>query len=145
MCKASHFDEGLFILQLHFNNLSLSGAQPCEDAYVEILNGEFATSPSIGHFCGNTPPADFLSQTNQLRVIFHNNGISSPPRTFNLQFTSQAAGTRYFTTTFYFILIKSFYIIIYIIIKSLLQQFLLELFCVGRVSNKNPIQIICLW
>ncbi|KAI0233513.1 Cubilin [Lamellibrachia satsuma] len=79
-------------IKLHFNNLSLSGAQPCEDAYVEILNGEFATSPSIGHFCGNTPPADFLSQTNQLRVIFHNNGISSPPRTFNLQFTSQAAG-----------------------------------------------------
>lgn len=42
----------------------------CDYDYLDILNGGLPDSPSIGHFCGITPPPTFVSQSNQVRLIF---------------------------------------------------------------------------
>ena len=64
----------------------------CE-AYVDILNGEFVTSPSIGRQCNDTQdPTHVVSQSDQLRVLFHSEAGSSHARMVTGVFISKAAG-----------------------------------------------------
>jgi len=48
----------------------LQDQDPCNDTYIDILNGYMASSPSIGRLCRRTMRT-FTSQTNHLRIVYH--------------------------------------------------------------------------
>lgn len=43
----------------------------CQYDYLEMFNGGLVSSPSVGRFCGNSVPAAFTSQSNEVRIEFH--------------------------------------------------------------------------
>lgn len=57
------------LIQVDFTNFAMESHPNCFYDYVEIFNGPYASSPSIGRFCGNTPPTGFRSQSNTIRVV----------------------------------------------------------------------------
>jgi len=56
--------------QLTFLSVFLQDQDPCNDTYIDILNGYMASSPSIGRLCRLTMRT-FTSQTNHLRIVYH--------------------------------------------------------------------------
>ena len=65
----------------------------CDDTYLEVLNGGFATSPSTGRMCGDTPDPEFVhSQSDRLRVLFHSAAGSSGRQMFAMAYYLQAEG-----------------------------------------------------
>jgi len=50
--------------------MSLHDTDPCNDSYVEVLNGYLPSSPSLGRYC-NRERRTLISQTNHVRIIYH--------------------------------------------------------------------------
>jgi cubilin len=59
-----------FELQVTFKNFSLENHPSCSFDYLDILNGRYVSSPSIGKKCGPVVPQPFTSQSNGIRIIF---------------------------------------------------------------------------
>ena len=86
----------IYLFQVHFRNFSLENHPDCRFDFVEILNGGLPTSPSLGHFCGNSTPADFVSQSNAIRLIF-NSDESVANNGFLLEYWQSAGGKTFYS------------------------------------------------
>ena len=51
-------------------SISLLDEDPCNETYVQVLNGGLASSPSLGRFCRMTNRI-ITSTSNRLRVVYH--------------------------------------------------------------------------
>jgi len=71
--------------------MSLQDRDPCNDTYVDILNGEFASSPSLGRFC-RRPRRFVLSQTNHLRIVYHTNASVARVNSFRIIYQVRTRG-----------------------------------------------------
>ena len=81
----------LYYFQLHFTDFGVEQHTDCEYDYLEIFNGGLPSSPSIGRYCGTTPPEDIVSQSNQMRIEFHSDE-SSAGRGFRLEYEFDSLG-----------------------------------------------------
>lgn len=81
----------LFNFQVEFNDFSIESHTNCRYDYVEIFNGPYTSSPSIGRFCGNTLPPAFRSQSNALRIVMFTD-YSQADRGFRLSYTFVTQG-----------------------------------------------------
>ncbi|KAJ8306835.1 hypothetical protein KUTeg_014919 [Tegillarca granosa] len=71
----------------------------CGYDFVDILNGGYPSSPSIGKKCGSQLPSAFLSQSNQLRVIFSSD-YTIHEQGFRLIYTFESEVGYHVTLTF---------------------------------------------
>ncbi|XP_022107899.1 cubilin-like isoform X2 [Acanthaster planci] len=77
------------VVTLSFDDFELeSGGQACPFDYVEVFNGLEDDAPSLGRFCGNTPPQALVSTSNTMRVVFFTDG-SVAFRGFSARYDSQ--------------------------------------------------------
>ncbi|XP_076437271.1 cubilin-like isoform X2 [Babylonia areolata] len=77
-------------ITLTFNDLGLersSSRRWCFWDYVEVVNGQYGDSPSMGRFCGDTLPDPVQSSGNTMTVRFHTDGSVSN-RGFSATYTS---------------------------------------------------------
>jgi len=79
--------------QLTFFAMSIRDNPPCNESYVDVLNGYMVSSPSIGRFCVIT--RRFLrSQSNHLRLVYHTNSTVARNNRFRIMYRVQRAGIR---------------------------------------------------
>ncbi|EPY78032.1 tolloid-like protein 2 precursor [Camelus ferus] len=66
-------------IALHFTHFSLEEAigGVCVADYVEINNGGYESSPSLGKYCGSNPPPSIISQSNKLWLKFKSDFFGS--------------------------------------------------------------------
>ncbi|XP_070174131.1 cubilin-like [Littorina saxatilis] len=83
-------------IRLAFTDFSLENHTNCGYDNVEIYNGGLPDSPSIGTFCGLSPPQAFVSQSNEIRVFFKTD-VSQAATGFRAtyRFDSEACGGLY--------------------------------------------------
>ncbi|XP_021357124.1 cubilin-like [Mizuhopecten yessoensis] len=76
---------------VEFTNFSLEQHPNCVFDYVELFNGPFVDSPSVGKFCGTTAPPTFTSQYSAIRLIFKAD-VSISSQGFRLTYSFQSGG-----------------------------------------------------
>ncbi|XP_036916668.1 cubilin [Sturnira hondurensis] len=66
-------------IELHFTAFSLEEAigGDCVADFVEIRNGGYETSPSLGKYCGSNPPPRIISHSNKLWLQFKSDMLDS--------------------------------------------------------------------
>ncbi|XP_015441120.1 cubilin isoform X1 [Pteropus alecto] len=66
-------------IALHFKNFSLEEAigRQCVADFVEIRDGGYETSPSLGKYCGSNLPPRIISHSNKLWLQFKSDGLVS--------------------------------------------------------------------
>ncbi|XP_032591059.1 cubilin homolog isoform X2 [Drosophila grimshawi] len=62
-------------IELIVQNFTLESTDACEDDYLEIRNGNQATSPLIGRYCGSHIPPRIPSYGNALHVYFRTDSL----------------------------------------------------------------------
>ncbi|XP_060075561.1 cubilin-like [Ylistrum balloti] len=95
----NHSDSCAWIIQapegvrvnVQFTNFDIENHSSCVFDYLEILNGPYGDSPSVGKFCGTTMPPSFTSQYNAIRVYFKTD-ISISNQGFRLTYFFQSGG-----------------------------------------------------
>lgn len=85
----SHVD--CITLQVDFSDFAMETHPNCGYDYLEIFNGPYASSPSIGRFCGNTPPTGFHSQSNSIRIVFFTD-LSQSAHGFRMTYAFSTTG-----------------------------------------------------
>uniref|UniRef100_A0A8B9GL35 Cubilin n=1 Tax=Amazona collaria TaxID=241587 RepID=A0A8B9GL35_9PSIT len=55
---------------LNFTDFTLEGNKRCTQDYVEIRDGGYETSPSLGRYCSTDPPPLIISHSNKLWIKF---------------------------------------------------------------------------
>ncbi|XP_053408750.1 cubilin-like isoform X2 [Mercenaria mercenaria] len=76
---------------LEFTDIDIETHPNCNYDYLEVFNGPYASSPSIGRFCGSTTPATIRSQSNSLRLV-HFTDFSMAARGFRLTYSFRTQG-----------------------------------------------------
>ena len=71
--------------------MSLRDNDPCNDTYVDILNGYMASSPSIGRYC-RLRVRLLTSQTNHLRIVYHTNSTVARNNRFRIMYHVRTSG-----------------------------------------------------
>ncbi|XP_024214976.1 cubilin [Halyomorpha halys] len=56
-------------IKIHFDTFDLDS--DCSHDYLKIFNGDSPLSPLISHHCGNIVPADIITQSNYVTLLFH--------------------------------------------------------------------------
>jgi len=77
--------------QLTFFSMSLRDNDPCNDTYVDVLNGYMASSPSVGRYC-RISTRQVRSQTNHLRIVYHTNSSVARQNRFRIMYRVQSPG-----------------------------------------------------
>lgn len=72
-------------MRLSFKAFQVESSSSCQFDYVEIRDGESASSELLGRFCGSTIPAPIMSSGNQVTIKFGTDG-SGQYRGFQLSF-----------------------------------------------------------
>ncbi|XP_069122184.1 cubilin-like [Argopecten irradians] len=78
-------------INVQFTNFNLERHTRCQFDYVEVLNGPYSNSPSVGKYCGTTAPSTFTSQYNAIRVYFKSDS-SINYQGFRLTYSFQSGG-----------------------------------------------------
>ncbi|XP_061178089.1 cubilin-like [Saccostrea echinata] len=87
-------------IQVTFKNFSLENHPRCIFDYVDILNGRYVSSPSIGKKCGTTVPEQFTSQSNGIRIIFKTDySVSANGFKIQYNFVTDGCGGLYHSNT----------------------------------------------
>ncbi|KAL5010260.1 hypothetical protein ScPMuIL_012565 [Solemya velum] len=76
---------------IQFTTFNIPDSSNCSGSSLDILNGKYASSPSIGKFCGTVAPATFRSQSNGVRLIFRS-GSSVTSGRFQLFYNFASGG-----------------------------------------------------
>ncbi|XP_052232745.1 multiple epidermal growth factor-like domains protein 10 isoform X3 [Dreissena polymorpha] len=66
----------------------------CLNDYLELFHGPNDSYPSVGKFCGTTPPMGFKSRSNSVSIVF-SSGSGVSERGFNLTYTFSVQGIMY--------------------------------------------------
>ena len=66
-------------VKLSFDFFNLSRSSDCSDDYVEVRDGQFATSDLLGKFCGSDKPESVTSDLWELYVTFKSSGKTKYP------------------------------------------------------------------
>jgi len=90
----------LIPFQVNFTDFHMESHPDCGFDYVEIFNGPYASSPSIGRFCGTSPPTNFRSQSNALRIVLFTD-FSMSEHGFRMTYEFNTQG-KIFTLSFVF-------------------------------------------
>ena len=77
--------------QVDVTDIEIENHPNCNYDYLELFNGQYASSPSIGKFCTNGP-GSFQSQSNAVRVVFFTD-VSESARGFRLSYSFTSGGT----------------------------------------------------
>ncbi|XP_061422600.1 fibrillin-1-like [Lethenteron reissneri] len=75
---------------LEFLSFSLESTSDCSKDYVAVYDGELATAPQIGKFCGNSIPAKVNSSANGMVISFISDG-DTVDRGFSGIYTAKSA------------------------------------------------------
>ncbi|KAL3836256.1 hypothetical protein ACJMK2_021695 [Sinanodonta woodiana] len=78
-------------IRIDFHELNMERHPSCNYDYLELFNGPYASSPSIGRMCGDSLPASFTSQSNAVRINFFTD-TSMSARGFMLTYTFITGG-----------------------------------------------------
>ncbi|XP_052282438.1 deleted in malignant brain tumors 1 protein-like [Dreissena polymorpha] len=73
-------------IHVTFTEFALEKHDECEYDYLELLDGPYASSPSIGKYCGIAQTMAFKLKSNSARIVFSTNSIVSA-RGFILTYT----------------------------------------------------------
>ncbi|KAH3692443.1 hypothetical protein DPMN_194284 [Dreissena polymorpha] len=87
-------------INVELTDFAMETHPQCLFDYLELFNGPYASSPSIGKFCGTVPPRGFKSQSNSVRIVFFTD-FSMSARGFRLtySFSTQGCGGLLHTST----------------------------------------------
>ncbi|XP_033761795.1 cubilin-like [Pecten maximus] len=80
-----------FRINVQFTDFNIETHPNCVFDYVEVLNGPYYSSPSVGKYCGTTLPPAFTSQSRAIRVYFKSD-ISISRQGFRLTYFFQSGG-----------------------------------------------------
>ncbi|CAL1282886.1 unnamed protein product [Larinioides sclopetarius] len=86
-------------LKLTFQEFMLEHHSNCSFDYLEIYSGNSDRAPLLGRYCGQTPPPELLSNTNQLFIRFrsdnsvHHNGFKAEYKTICGGLYTELTGT----------------------------------------------------
>ena len=83
---------GCVAQQLRFFVVSVRDTDPCNESYVEVLNGYMASSPSVGRYC-QSAPRFFTSQSNHLRLIYHSDAAVARSNRIHIMYRVLTRGT----------------------------------------------------
>jgi len=78
-------------LQLTFFSVFLRDDDPCNDTYIDVLNGGLASAPSIVRLCALTRRT-IQSQSNRLRIVYHTVAAEARTNRFRIMYRRQTRG-----------------------------------------------------
>ncbi|XP_052251794.1 uncharacterized protein LOC127858626 isoform X2 [Dreissena polymorpha] len=81
-------------INVNFTNFALEVHSDCRYDYLELFHGPNDSYPSVGKFCGTTPPTGFKSRSNSVLIVFSTDSDVSA-RVFNLTYTFSVQGMQY--------------------------------------------------
>ena len=82
--------------QLTIFSMFLRDNPPCNNSYVDVLNGYMASSPSIGRYCRQTV-RQITSQSNHLRIIYHTDPSVARNNRFRFMYRVRTPGRTAYT------------------------------------------------
>ena len=66
-------------IKLSFDFFNLSRSSDCSQDYVEVRDGQSASSDLLGKFCGSEKPESITSSDRDLRIVFKSSGKTKYP------------------------------------------------------------------